>query len=206
MDQKIDLNYQPEGYFRPAGLRQHLITQVKDAAVRAHLERLLEHGDFEALDEFLGDTGVLKEDLEGLQSIHLSVMGDNYLPDLENGEVEIARIEIASTTGDVTSLYAKKLCDSYEFRVVDEYEGDTLSDNTTMKAELPLTLGQMVDFFFEAWPLIDVLEMNDLHDDIESALRFFLARSEFYPSFHKLCEERVAAHFGSLKQNDGLTL
>jgi hypothetical protein len=74
-----------------------------------------------------------------------------------------------------------------------------------MEAGRPPTLGQMADFFLSAWPLIDVLEMNDLHEDIDSALCFFLARSEFYPSFHALCVERVEAHFGSLKPIDDLT-
>lgn len=98
MDKKIDLNYRPEGYFRPIGLQQHLIDQVKDASVRVHLEQLLKQGRFEELDELLDDTGVPKEDLKALQSIHPSFMGGKYLPDLDKGEVEIARIELASTT------------------------------------------------------------------------------------------------------------
>jgi hypothetical protein len=54
-------------------------------------------------------------------------MGGNYLPDTEEGEVEIARIEIASTTFDVTCLFAKQNNGRILYRVVDEYEGDTLT-------------------------------------------------------------------------------
>ena len=190
----------------PVGHRRvgRLMRDICIASVRAHLERLLEQGSFEELDKLLDGTGVPKEDLKALQSIHPSFMGGKYLPDLEKGEVEIARIELASTTGDVTSLYAKKLDGRYMFRVVDEYEGETLSGNVMMEAGRPLTLGQMAEFFLSAWPLIDVLEMNDLQWDIDSALCFFLAKSEFYPNFHAHCVEKVTAHFGRPKQNDNL--
>ena len=202
MDQKIDLNYRPQGYFRPVRLQQHLISQVKGAVVRAHLESLFEQGRYEELDDLLGDTGVPTEVLDGLQSIHPSFMGGNYLPDLEKGEVEIARIELASTTGDVTSLYAKKSECRYIYRVVDEYEGDTLSGEAKMEAEHPLTLGQMADFFLGAWSLIEVLEMNEYQEDRDAALGFFWAKSDFYPNFHELCVERMVEHFDWPEQND----
>lgn len=202
MDQTIDLDYQPHGYFRPIPLQQHLISQVKGSVARAHLESLLEQGRFEELDDLLGDTGVSKEFLRGLEGIHPSFMGGNYLPELEKGELEIARIELSSTTGDVISLYAKKSEARYIYRVVDEYEGDTLSGAANMEAEHILTLGQMADFFLSAWSLIEVLEMNGFHGDRDAALGFFWAKSNFYPNFHDLCVERVDAHFDWPEQND----
>ena len=120
MAKKIDPNFRPEDYFRPIGLQRHLISQVKGAAVRTRLKRLLDEGRSEELDALLGDTGVPDDIVKGLESVHPSFMGGNYLPDLEEGEVEVARIEIASTTGDVTSLYAKKMGGRYMFRIVDE--------------------------------------------------------------------------------------
>jgi len=47
------------------------------------------------------------------------------LPDLAPTKVMIARITIASTTQDVTSVYAGRGRDRIHYRVVDEYEGDT---------------------------------------------------------------------------------
>jgi hypothetical protein len=96
------------------------------------------------------------------------------------GEVEIARIEIASTTFDVTSLFAKFENSQIHYRVVDEYEGDTLTGTSEMTFYKPLTLGKMADFFLGAWSLVDVLEMN-FEADVESAFGFFTAKSEFYP-------------------------
>ena len=121
-------------------------------------------------------------------------MGGNYLPDTEEGEVEIARIEIASTTFDVTSLFAKQSNGRILYRVVDEYEGDTLTGPSEMTSDKPLTLGEMADFFLGAWPLIDVLEMN-FEGDVEAALGFFTAKSEFYFDFDRLCRRRVAEAF-----------
>ena len=39
--------------------------------------------------------------------------------------MEIARITIASTTQDVTSVYARQVGQRIQYRVVDEYNGDT---------------------------------------------------------------------------------
>lgn len=58
--------------------------------------------------------------------MHPKFMGGEYLPDRNSGEVEIARITIASTTRDVTSVYAKRGKHRIYYRVVDEYNGDTL--------------------------------------------------------------------------------
>jgi hypothetical protein len=63
-----------------------------------------------------------------------------------------------------------------------------------MTSEEPLTLGEMTDFLLNAWPLIDVLEMN-FDDDIESALGFFKAKSAFYSDFDHLCRKRVIEAF-----------
>jgi hypothetical protein len=98
---KIDPNFRPDDYFRPIGLQRYLISQVKGATVRTRVERLLGKTRLEELDALLGDTGVPDDIVKGLKSAHPSFMGGNYLPDLEEGEVEVARIEIASTTADV---------------------------------------------------------------------------------------------------------
>jgi hypothetical protein len=162
--------------------------------VREKLERLLAEGRHDELQSLLGKEGVPKPALKALESIHPMFMGGNYLPDTEEGEVEIARIEIASTTFDVTSLFAKFENGQIHYRVVDEYEGDTLTGPSEMTSDRPLTLGEMADFFLSAWPLVDVLEMN-FERDVESALGFFTAKSEFYPVFDRLCRERVAQAF-----------
>ena len=129
------------------------------------------------------------------------MMGGNYLPAEEDGEVEIARIEIASTTFDVTCVFARSHNGNIRYRVVDEYEGDTLSEAFEMTSDKPLTLGELTDFFLTGWPLVDVLEMN-FDDDLESALGFFEAKSEFYPDLDRLCRQRVIEAFPVLSDED----
>ena len=93
---------------------------------------------------------------------------------------------LRNLTFDVTCLFAKQNNGRILYRVVDEYEGDTLTGSSEMTSDKPLTLGEMADFFLEAWSLIDVLEMN-FEGDVKSALEFFTAKSEFYPDFDRLC-------------------
>jgi hypothetical protein len=72
-----------------------------------------------------------------LGRLHPSFMGGEYLPDRRDTEVEIARINIDSTTSDVTSVYAKAGKDRIRYRVVDEYNGDTLSEKRTRSSKRP---------------------------------------------------------------------
>lgn len=64
-------------------------------------------------------------------------VGGNYLPDAGDGKVEIARIRIASTTFDVTGVYASPCEGTIVFRVVDEYGGDTLGRPSEMQSDQP---------------------------------------------------------------------
>lgn len=194
MADSIDLDHKPKSYFGPRRLEEYLISQVKGAVVRERLETLFNEGRHDEVAVLLGEHGVSKADLKALGAVHPMFMGGNYLPDMDEEEVEIARIEIASTTFDVTSLYAKSDSGVIRYRVVDEYEGDTLSGPSEMTSEEPLTLKEMTDFFLSAWPLIDVLEMN-FDDDIEPALGFFKAKSYFYSDFDRLCRQLVIEAF-----------
>lgn len=62
-----------------------------------------------------------------------------------------------------------------------------------MESSQPLSLGELADFFREAWPLIDVLEIN-FEGDLEASLDFFVAGSGFYRDLDSLCCERVIEH------------
>jgi hypothetical protein len=70
-------------------------------------------------------------------------MGGNYLPDTDTGEVEIARISLGAVTCDVTCVYACMRKGMIHYRVVDEYEGETLNKPTTRRTKPPMTLVQL---------------------------------------------------------------
>jgi hypothetical protein len=190
----IDLQYRPKTYFRPERLEKYLLSKVKGAVVRKKLKLLFEAGRHAELRELLEDPAFSERDRKVLESIHPMLMGGNYLPDAQDGEVEIARINIDSTTSDVTSVYAKPRRGTIRYRVVDEYDGDTLAGPATAKTTEPMTLGEFADFFLKAWSLIGVLRMN-FPNDVERALDFFRAESDFYPDFDGLCRERVRERY-----------
>ena len=101
----------------------------------------------------------------------------------------------------MTCVFARAEKGLIHYRVVDEYDGDTLSGPNEMTSDKPLTLGELTDFFLNAWSLVDVLEMN-FEDDVESALGFFIARSEFYPDLDTLCRLRVIEAFPVRSDDD----
>jgi len=121
-------------------------------------------------------------------------MGGEYLPDLKQEEVEIARITIASVTQDVTSVFACHGKRRIHYRVVDEYEGETLSGRSTRTSTRPLTLGELEAFFNGAWSIFDVLDMNFGYGgyDLEKMLRFVIGiESQFYPEIGRLYAGRI---------------
>jgi hypothetical protein len=190
---EINLTFRPKGYFWPMSLRTHVVSSIKGAERKAYVKEMFEEGREGELPPTVVQSGLPSELRQATGAMHPSLMGGEYLPDQHENEIEIARITIASTTSDVTSVYAGRNKDDIHYRTVDEYEGDTLCIQTTCSSKLPLTLGELADFFLGAWDLIGVLEMNFESnrypaDEVRS---FFEASSEFYPDFGKLIEQRV---------------
>ncbi len=194
MSAEIDLDYRPDTYFRPQKLERYLLSKVKGAVLRKKLQALFDAGRHAEVRSLLSAEGISAADRKALESFHPMFMGGNYLPDTEDGEVEIARISIKSTTYDVTCVYARPDGGAIHYRVVDEYGGETLQGTRETRTDKAMTLGEFADFFLGAWPLIDVLEMN-FEGDRDASLDFFTAESEFYPDFDGLCRQRVTEHF-----------
>ena len=121
-------------------------------------------------------------------------MGGEYLPALSQNEVMIASITIASTTQDVTSVYARRGRKRIYYRVVDEYGGETLSGRRTRYSTQPLTLGQLEQFFNGAWSIFHVLAMNFDDYDLARMLGFVVSiESSFYPEIAALYGARIEA-------------
>lgn len=194
MNDDIDLNFRPSSYFSPRRLEQYLISQVKGGVLKRQLQTLFEEGRHSEIKALLDSNRISENGRKALEAFHPMFMGGTYLPDTEHSEVEIARIQIKSTTYDVSSVFAMFDKGVIRYRIVDEYDGGTLLGKTKTKSQLPLTLGKLADFFLAAWPLMDVLEQN-CRGDLEASLDFFVAESEFYPDFDRLSRIRVSKHF-----------
>jgi len=201
MSRDIDLGHRPDTYFRPQKLERYLLSKVKGAVIRRKLQALFDAGLHAEVGTLLSAEGISAADHKALGSLHPMFMGGNYLPDTQDFEVEIGRISIKSTTYDVTCVYARPDKGGIHYRVVDEYEGDTLQGATEARTDQPMTLGEFTDFFLAAWGLIDVLESN-FDNDVEASLDFFSAESEFYPDFDRLCRQRVIEHFPEAATDD----
>ncbi|MCG2587778.1 hypothetical protein [Rhodohalobacter sulfatireducens] len=73
------------------------------------------------------------------------MIGGEFLPDLEENEVEIVRINLESVTNDQISIRAKWVNKLNYYSVVDEYLDDDMEFIPAIsKSKLPLTYGEMI--------------------------------------------------------------
>ena len=190
----VDLDFRPRSYFWPLGLETHLLARVKGAERKAALKQLIDAGRLDDIPDFIAHSALSEADRQALARIHPALMGGEYLPDLSQNEVVIASITIASTTQDVTSVYARRCRKRIYYRVVDEYGGETLSGRNTRTSTQPLALGQLEKFFNGAWSIFDVLEMNFQEFDLARMLGFVVRiESSFYPEIETLYGLRIKA-------------
>lgn len=194
-------DYRPASYFGAYDVETRLLTQVKGEWRRKLLLDALEAGEIDEVPPSLLSPGLDDDLRRAVGGLHPGFMGGEYLPTAKGTEVEIARIRVASTMSDVTSVYARRKGKRIAYRVVDEYEGDTLSNQATRTSTQPLTMGELLDFFLRAWDLYEILQLN-YENDLESMLCFFGAESAFYPCLDQSLRERVRARFQRLAEVD----
>ena len=147
----FDLDYRPRTYFWPLGLKPHPLSSIKGANRRSLIASALAEDLDADIPRVLLQPALPEPLRQYLGSLHPSGMGGEYLPDLIPGEVEIARITIASVTQDVTCVYARQVENGVFLRVVDEYDGGTLSSKRGRKFTEPPSLGKLARFFLHAY-------------------------------------------------------
>ena len=190
----IDLNFRPGSYFWPISPERHALTRIKGTARRRLTQKQLDGTGMTELPDAVTRPSLSHVDRQAFGQLHPSMMGGEYLPDLAGTEIEIARIEIRSTTYDVSSMLARAGKRRIRYRAADEYEGETLADVRTRTSMKPLTLGELTLFFMGAWDLMEVLQAN-FDDDLAGMLRFFRGSSPFYPDFDQLLRQNVIDRF-----------
>lgn len=202
----LDLGYRPSSYFWAQERGISLVSDIKGAERRRLYAKALEAGRAELLPQEIFQETLNETDRQGLGRIHPAFMGGEYLPTRQRQEVEIARITIASTTQDVTCVYARQVGQRIRYRVVDEYDGGTLSGSVTRTSTKPLTLQELVDFFLGSWDLIGCLDCNfEGHGYPRDRVHGFIvdASSSFYADFDGLIRARVDAWLGTKEEVDG---
>jgi hypothetical protein len=202
----IDLAYRPESYFWAYDNNIKLASDIKGAERKAMYERALRSGDIELANAIISEPELTHEQRKAQSGMHPAWMGGEYLPKREAQEVEIARITIASTTQDVTCVYAKRGKSRIHYRIVDEYEGMTL-DNRRRTSLRPLSLIELFDFFIKGWDLFCCLDANFCeHGYVREEVQGFIvdASSSFYAEFGDLVTQKVDAWVDQRREEQGL--
>ena len=149
-------------------------------------------GSLEALcDELLPDT-LDQAVRDSIGKIHPSFMGGEYLPNYARSEVEIARIELRSTTSDVISIRARPRGKRIDYSVCDEYESEFRLPQKT--SNHPFSLLELICFLDAvehgqadpSWNRFGfVLSYNQCNlecgADLETLEDFTRVGSDFYP-------------------------
>jgi hypothetical protein len=202
----IDLAYRPESYFWAYDNNIKLASDIKGAERKAMYERAIQSGDTELATAIISVPDLTHEERKAQGSIGPGWMGGEYLPNRKLEEVEIARITIASTTQDVTCVYAKRGKSRIYYRVVDEYEGMTLDERTRTSVK-PLSLIELFNFFIKGWDLFCCLEANFCNHGYErEEVQAFIvdASSSFYAEFGDLVKQRTDTWVDQRREECGL--
>jgi len=190
----IDYQFRPESYWaaanNPLGAA---LRNVKGRNRREMIRDYYEAGKLEQLDENLLTDALAADTRVSLGRIHPSFMGGEYLPNYRRSEVEVARIELKSTTCDVISLRARPLNSRIRYRLVDEYSSEfRLPQQTSIR---PFSLGELIRFLDSVegvdttepgWAKFGfVLSSNQRNlecgADLETLRDFTRVASDYYP-------------------------
>jgi hypothetical protein len=210
-DAAYDFSFRPETYWPDLPSEQGVVSQIKGTARRDIARRALAGEDLPRLEdeelyreamEFVLQDKLSPEERERWGRINPALMGGEYLPDLEAGDVEIVRIELASVTSDVVQVRARRHADGrLQYLVVDEY--DSRYTFTPESSDEPLSFAELIDFvdtaFHEGgWDgdlgLVDgPREANSGGGDPDELVDFVRVSSAFYPQLEEYYAQRAEA-------------
>jgi len=156
----INYNYRPESYWVDQNIRHSILRDVKGTERRSLIDDALKKGRFDTVENELVGSGLSEDVRQTSGAIHPRFMGGEYLPGYLDGETEIGRIELQSTTSDVISIRARSEGNCLKYRVVDEYSGEF--DPGLADSIEPFTLEKFITF-------IETTELNGLSGPISTA-------------------------------------
>ena len=118
MSTPFDLDFRPTIYWPIPESLESIVSKIKGERRSRAARKLLWNGDSCAFSEWLMKSKLTDKEQEMLGRMHPLLMGGEYLPDYDQREVEIARIAMESTTGDVFSIRARPSGSRIAYRVV----------------------------------------------------------------------------------------
>jgi hypothetical protein len=206
-DQSIDLQFRPASYWDHTDPVAAILSGIKGQS-RRDMVRGFVTGRMPAelgeIDPDLVANTLDEATRKDLGAAHPSWMGGEYLPDYLAGEVEIARIVLASATQDVISIRARRRRHGRRilYRIVDEHHepGREPWGCRPASSGFPLTLGHLIglidgahgpDFDLEDGTLTDYLRDMQERADPEDSASFVTVESDFYPSISGFYEGKA---------------
>ncbi len=189
----IRYGFRPKSYWAETDPLSAILRNVTGENRRQMITDYWAFGRIEELDISLLQDEVDADTRTNLGRIHPSFMGGEFLPPYLPGEVEIARIDLKSTTSDVISLRARPSPEGISYRVVDEYKAEfTLPISHSTK---PLTLAETINQFDQGslddsgFDNRDGLSLgynwlNVDEDNYESLRKFTSISSQIYRQLH----------------------
>jgi hypothetical protein len=197
---EFDMHFRPSAYFGPLDAETFLASTIKgEVRRRAILERM-ERGELEGLDPVLAESDLDEEMRTALGRVHPRMMGGEYLPPLQDEEVEIARISLESTTFDQISVRARRDGKRIRYRICDEYE--TGFEVRPESSAQPLTMGELIgliDGADEHGLVLGPIAGNlDGGSDVDSMRGFVTVSSAFYPQLGAWYEREIGSYLAKL--------
>jgi hypothetical protein len=165
-----DYDFRPESFWAIASSPlEAALRNVKGQNRREMIRENLLADNLDAIPDYLLNESLDDEARVSRGQIHPMFMGGEYLPDYGDCEVEIARIELKSTTYDVISLRACPFGSRIKYSLVDEYETEYRLPRQT--SSQPFSLLELIRF-------LDSVEQPDLSDQRWSRFGFVLSFNE----------------------------
>jgi hypothetical protein len=181
----IDYSYRPADYWDHPNPVAAILSRIKGQERRKLVRRELLAAEAEELPE-----EIFAEEDHQLEALAGPAwMGGEYLPAYLPGEVEIARIVLASVTQDVYSIRARRRSRRICYRIVNEYQMDMRLGRQSSKKPLTLlALTQAIDAISvdgEADPdFIDGIRDFQTEDPV-AAVDFISVESDLYPGLEQ---------------------
>jgi hypothetical protein len=207
----FDFEFRPATYWPELPSEQTVLGKIQGEARRSLAERALK-GDHAVQElDFVFAEALDAESRRKWGRIHPALMGGEYLPPLNKGEIEIARVSLASVTSDVIQVRARRRGSVIAFRVVDEYADEgCIYEVSPEVSEQPLSLAELIRLMDTTKPGEDRRLGDDRYDiglserfwnynfyegdgDVYDIRNFVMITSAFYPQLNAYYEQRADA-------------
>ncbi|MEI6300394.1 MAG: hypothetical protein WCR74_03045 [Betaproteobacteria bacterium] len=200
----FDYGYRPASYFENLAPNTIIVASILGEERRKDVEARLVSGDFDPLvwGDWITESQLDDSTRKILGQGHPAFMGGEYLPTLEDDEIEIARIVVASVMQDVTSVRARRVKGRIVYRIVDEHEGEfQVAVRSSLK---PLTFGALIRLIDSSTQVgnsmpggcvFSILGWNlNSGNDFDELRGFVTLNSAFYPELAK-CYDMAIDHY-----------